>query len=224
MVRPSATLSANCSWLPLQARCVAQTLPWRLPKPAVPAAKSSEESWPVRPCRPVRTQVPCWMARRCGWRSRHQRPVRSRSSTASRATGSTVASSSSWKGEVPVLVTVWRSSSRPPSCSVRVDATVMPASVSAWTNDGGVRSADIRRPHSAEADGEVVAGNAVGDPVAAQARASLPARGCLRQQPGGDGGVDGGVAGRLRRGWRGREGSRPDRRPNGSPRPLRCRS
>ena len=27
MVRPSPMLSANCSWLPLQARCVAQTLP-----------------------------------------------------------------------------------------------------------------------------------------------------------------------------------------------------
>ena len=54
-------LSANCSWLPLQARCVAQTFPCRLPKPAVPAAKRSEESCPVRPCRPERTQVPCWM-------------------------------------------------------------------------------------------------------------------------------------------------------------------
>ncbi len=36
-------------------------------------------------------------------------------------------------GVVPSLVTVWRSSSRPPSCSVREEETVRPASGSDWT-------------------------------------------------------------------------------------------
>jgi hypothetical protein len=132
MRRPSVRLSRYCSWLPLQPKCVAHTWPRRLEKPAVPAATSSEESWPVRPCRPVRTQVPCCTVCRCGWFSRHQRPVRSSSSVAFRGTGSTVASSSSWYAAAPLLVSVCASSRRPPGWRVSSELTSSPASESRW--------------------------------------------------------------------------------------------
>ncbi len=193
MRRPSARLSRYCSWLPLQPRCVAQTWPRRLAKPAVPAATSSEESWPVRPCRPVRTQVPCWTACRCGWFSRHQRPVRSSSSVASRGTGSTEASSSSWYSAVPLLVSVCASSRRPPGCRVSSELTSSPASASRWMISTPRPPSCTWADNHSQGRREVLAGAAVGVPVPAQARPPGPAGGGLREQPGGDGDVEGGV-------------------------------
>ena len=66
--------------LPLQATCTAQTSPDRKPKPGVPAHRPTVASWPVRPARFSRTQLPIASGCRCGLRSRHQCPVKSSSS------------------------------------------------------------------------------------------------------------------------------------------------
>ena len=55
---------------------------------ACPAVSSRVASWPVRPRREARRWVPSEQAERCGDRSRHQRPVRSRTSVARGGSGS----------------------------------------------------------------------------------------------------------------------------------------
>ena len=111
---PSGSRSTRCSWLPLHATCVAHTSPDRKPKPAVPATMSSVASWPVRPRRPVRSQVPSASGRRCGERSRHQRPVRSSTSSARAGSGSTARSAptSSGVSSSEVLVSAARRRAR----------------------------------------------------------------------------------------------------------------
>ena len=66
---------------------MAQTSPRRLAKAGVPATVTYALSAPVRPRRFSRTTVPYAKGRRTGPRSKHQRPVKSSSSTACGGTG-----------------------------------------------------------------------------------------------------------------------------------------
>ena len=95
---PSGSRSTRCTWLPLQATCTAHTSPRRKPKPGVPTTSSRVASWPVRPRRRLRSQVPWRAGCRCGERSRHQRPVRSSTSPARAGSGSTARSAATSRG------------------------------------------------------------------------------------------------------------------------------
>ena len=75
------------TWLPLHATCTAHTSPRRVSKPAVPAARISGASGPVRPRRFSRECTPTTNGSRCGDRSRPHRPARSNSSVATGGTG-----------------------------------------------------------------------------------------------------------------------------------------
>ena len=114
---PSGSASTRCSWLPLHAVCTAQTSPVRQSNPRVPAIMSKVASWPVRPRRLARRWVPWSRRLRCGERSRHQRPVRSSTSSARTGSGRIARSAETSSGAVSSAVLVTVASTRSTPCS-----------------------------------------------------------------------------------------------------------
>jgi len=124
---PSGRRSARWTWSPLQAVCTPHTSPCPNPKPGDPAVSRRVESCPVRPRREARMRVP--MERSCRWgaRSRHQRPVRSRTSAASRGRGMVTRRVSRVHGAPAVLVTVLRARTSPEASSLSSQRSSSPS-------------------------------------------------------------------------------------------------